>query len=160
MNNFTAFIIFAAGAVAGSLGTLIYLRKYVNNHIEDQRCQLENEYEKKLNDQKMAFDRRKDAEKAMEDYNPDTSKPYRINEEQFEENPVFDSDSLTLYKNNVLVYDYNNDVVDDVDELIGLSNIPDSDYANDMFWICNEQREMYYEITISNEEYKLDDDDG
>ena len=61
----------------------------------------------------------------------------------------------------MLVYDYNDEVVKDIDSLIGIGNIPDRNtYDNDMFWVRNPVLEKDFEISMSDEEYKSDEDES
>lgn len=160
--NSTYFVVFAAGVAVGVVTTMMYLRKYTRNVIEDNKIQLEEEYNQKLKQQEeKSGDIQKEAEKAMNNYSLDNNKPFTITEDEFEEIVTYDSDSLTLYKDNVLVYDYNDEVVKDIDSLIGIGNIPDrSTYDNDMFWVRNPVLEKDFEISMSDEEYKSDEDES
>ena len=160
--NSTYFVVFAAGVAVGVVTTIMYLRKYTRNVIEDNKIQLEEEYNQKLKQQEeKSGDIQKEAEKAMNNYSLDNNKPFTITEDEFEEIVTYDSDSLTLYKDNVLVYDYNDEVVKDIDSLIGIGNIPDRNtYDNDMFWVRNPVLEKDFEISMSDEEYKSDEDES
>jgi hypothetical protein len=146
MNNA---LIFSFGAVFGSIVTLFAVRKYVNTKIEEEKERIQKEADDVMiervekNKQKLQAD----YEEALKQYRNE-DKPYRITEEEFD-SIDFDTESLTLYKNNVLVYDANDEKVDDIDELIGRNNIPDMTKESiEAFYIRNPQKKMDYEINI------------
>lgn len=146
MNNV---VIFGFGAVIGSIITLFAVRKYVNQRIADETERIQRECDDEM-DERVEKNKQKlqaDYEEALKQYR-DEDKPYRITADEFD-NIDFDTESLTLYKNNILVYDTNDEKVDDIDELIGMNNIPDMTKESiEAFYIRNPQKKMDYEINI------------
>lgn len=97
--------------------------------------------------------------------------PYVITPEEFGELYDYEKVSLTYYKDGVLTDD-NDDVIDDVDVVIGVDSLDHfGEYEDDSVYVRNDQRMCDYEILLDNRTYSeamkqekpylhQDDDDG
>lgn len=84
----------------------------------------------------------------------DVKTPYIIPPEKFGTEDDYDEITLIYYQDGVLAYDSNDEVVEDVDELVG----PDAlgsfgEYEDDSVYVRNEGHKTDYEILLSLKEY-------
>lgn len=75
-------------------------------------------------------------------------KPYIISYEQFEEFSNYSSSLLTYYKDGFLT-DINNNIIDNVDEIVGEENLEHLDNSDlEVLYVRNDKLKCDYEITL------------
>lgn len=80
-------------------------------------------------------------------------RPYVISPEEFGENEEYERISLTYYSNNVLT-DENDDVIEDVDETVGVDSLTHfGEYEEDSVFVRNDARRCDYEILLDQRSY-------
>lgn len=81
------------------------------------------------------------------------SKPYVISPEEFGEFEEYEKISLTYYSNNILA-DENNEVIEDVEETIGVDSLTHfGEYEDDSVFVRNDARKCDYEILLDQRSY-------
>lgn len=81
------------------------------------------------------------------------NKPYVISPEEFGEFDEYEKISLTYYSNNVLA-DENDEVIDDVEETIGVDSLTHfGEYEDDSVFVRNDARKCDYEILLDQRSY-------
>lgn len=81
-------------------------------------------------------------------------KPYVIPPEEFDELDGYNAISLTYYADEVLADDQMN-IIDDVDEIIGLDSLSHfGEYEDDSVFVRNDKLKSDYEILLDNKTYK------
>lgn len=87
---------------------------------------------------------------------PVCKKPYVVTPDDFASLPGFDTDSFHYYNNDIISND-NNEIVDDVEQILGLSILEVKDqfgiYEDDSVYIRNERLKCDYEVLLENEDY-------
>lgn len=79
--------------------------------------------------------------------------PYVISPEEFGEFEEYEKISLTYYSNNVLA-DENDDVVEDVEETVGIESLTHfGEYEEDSVFVRNDARKCDYEILLDQRSY-------
>lgn len=145
MNNV---VIFGGGVIIGALIALFSVRKYVKQKLNDETERIHKDAEDDIMAATKAQKEKLQAEyeEALKQYRSD-DKPYRITADEFD-SADFDTESLTMYKNNVFIYDANDEKIENVDEIIGVKNIPNLSEGVEAFYIRNPKKQMDYEINI------------
>ena len=81
------------------------------------------------------------------------SKPYVISPEEFGEFEEYEKVSLTYYSNNILA-DENDEVIEDVEETIGVDSLTHfGEYEDDSVFVRNDSRKCDYEILLDQRSY-------
>lgn len=81
------------------------------------------------------------------------NEPYIIPPEAFGELEEYDTISLTYYSNNVLA-DENDDVIEDVEETVGVESLTHfGEYEDDSVFVRNDVRKCDYEILLDQRSY-------
>lgn len=94
----------------------------------------------------------KDASEKKEDKKVEHT-PYVISPEEFGEFEEYEKISLTYYSNNVLA-DENDDVIEDVEETIGVETLTHfGEYEEDSVFVRNDARKCDYEILLDQRSY-------
>ena len=84
-----------------------------------------------------------------------SKKPFIIPPEEFDDNPDYDKETLTLYADGVLT-DIYDDVIDedDIDDLVGKESLGHfGEYEDDCVYVRNEDQKTDYEILRDNRKY-------
>ena len=105
------------------------------------------EYAAKIKEAKYALDQF-DEEKAKEggDESMDTSKPYVISPEEFDELDDYEIRSFTYYEDGTLVDD-NGFIVENIDEMVGLDSLKTfGEYEDDSVFVRNDDLKTDFEI--------------
>lgn len=83
----------------------------------------------------------------------DVEKPYVISPEEFGEMANYESVSLTYYADGVLT-DENDEVVDDIDDLVGAESLTTfGQYEDDSVFVRDDRRKIDYEILADLRKY-------
>lgn len=145
MNNL---FIFGSGIVVGAVIALFSVRKYAKQKINEAEEKAHKEAEedilKTTTEQKERL--QKEFEEALKEYRNE-DEPYRITSDEFDSS-TFDTESITMYKNGVFVWNVNDEQIKNVDDIIGNKNIPKSSEGLEAFYIRNPEKQMDYEINI------------
>lgn len=81
------------------------------------------------------------------------STPYVISPEEFGEFEEYEQISLTYYADNILA-DENDDVIEDVDETVGVESLTHfGEYEDDSVFVRNDVRRCDYEILLDQRPY-------
>ena len=81
------------------------------------------------------------------------TRPYVISPDEYGDNDDYEQISLTYYSNNVLT-DENDDVIDDVDETVGIDSLTHfGEYEDDSVFVRNDERRCDYEILLDQRPY-------
>lgn len=84
----------------------------------------------------------------------DVDRPYRIDQDEYDTLDDYESEELLYYSDGVLA-DYYGDIVDDVDDMVGLDNLKilmeDDDV--DSVYIRNDSRRFDYEVLLDLRPY-------
>lgn len=82
-----------------------------------------------------------------------TDKPYIIPPEDFGDYPDYETISLTYYNDKVLTDEYN-EIVDDIDDLIGEDSLNHfGEYEDDSVFVRNDALKVDYEILLDSANY-------
>jgi len=171
------FIMFVAGAAVGSLATWYYvktkyeqiandeiaeMREYVNskyNKTESTTTEFsiseeeKAEYEEML--KKSGYTNYADATANTEEEEmDDTREPYVIMPDQFSEYADYDTISLTYYADGVLASDDTDEIIEDVDDVVGEDSLNHfGEFEDDSVYVRNDERKCDYEILRDNRTY-------
>ena len=84
----------------------------------------------------------------------DTDKPYQISPDEFGNDNEYECVYLTYYEDGVLVYDAEDEEVEDVGEIVGFDFFKYfGTYEDDIVWIRNDVTRCDYEITADHRNY-------
>lgn len=87
----------------------------------------------------------------------DKSKPYIIRPDEFDEMEDYDTISFMYYKENDILADENDDVVEDVEDTVGLDFSKHfGEFEDDSVYIRNDKYKIDYEILLSERNYEED----
>lgn len=79
--------------------------------------------------------------------------PYIISPDDFGAEEDYDTNSLTYYADEILVYD-NDDIVEDIEDLIGADSLTHfGEYEEDAVFVRNERLKCDYEILVDKRNY-------
>lgn len=80
-------------------------------------------------------------------------RPYVISPDEYGENEEYERISLTYYSNNILT-DENDDIIEDVDETVGIDSLTHfGEYEDDSVFVRNDARRCDYEILLDQSPY-------
>ena len=83
-----------------------------------------------------------------------TDRPYIIPPEDFGDYPDYETISLTYYNDKVLTDEYN-EIVDDIDDLIGEDSLNHfGEYEDDSVFVRNDALKVDYEILLDPANYR------
>ena len=84
---------------------------------------------------------------------PFVEKPYVISPEEFGEFEEYEKISLTYYANQILT-DENDEIVDDVEEIVGFDSLTHfGEYEDDSVFVRNDRLKCDYEILLDQNNY-------
>ena len=82
-----------------------------------------------------------------------TDRPYVISPDEFGDYPDYETISLTYYNDKVLTDEYN-EIVDDIDDLIGEDSLNHfGEYEDDSVFVRNDALKVDYEILLDSANY-------
>lgn len=82
-----------------------------------------------------------------------TDRPYVISPDEFGDYPDYETISLTYYNDKVLTDEYN-EIVDDIDDLIGEDSLNHfGEYEDDSVFVRNDSLKVDYEILLDSANY-------
>ena len=82
-----------------------------------------------------------------------TDRPYVISPDEFGDYPDYETISLTYYNDKVLTDEYN-EIVDDIDDLIGKDSLNHfGEYEDDSVFVRNDALKVDYEILLDSANY-------
>lgn len=83
-----------------------------------------------------------------------TTNPYPISPDDFGEFDDYGNVGLLYYNDGVLVEDMTNDVIDDIDNIIGRESLKHvGEYEDDVLYVRNDELKTDYEVIFKNENY-------
>lgn len=160
---------FIFGAAAGSLATWRYVKgKYeqiAQEEIDSVKCAFEkregkikeempevHEYEKVLDENGYTNYSNRDAGQEKEE-DDSMDRPYVIPPEEFGQIESYETISLTYYADMVLADD-NDELVEDVDNIVGLDSLGHfGEYEDDSVFVRNDRLKCDYEILLDNRKF-------
>ena len=167
-------IIFVAGAAIGSFATWKYVKTKYERFANEEIAEMREYYtsrgkraEVETVDDAMSEEDKKEyneliekngytnyAEKEEEEEMDDTREPYVIMPDQFSELADYDTISLTYYADGVLASDDTDEIIENVDELIGEDSLNHfGEFEDDSVYVRNDERKCDYEILRDNRTY-------
>ena len=167
-------IIFVAGAAIGSFATWKYVKTKYERIANEEIAEMREYYASKGKrtevgtvDDAMSEEDKKEynellknngytnyAEKEEEEEMDDTREPYVIMPDQFSELADYDTINLTYYADGVLASDDTDEIIDNVDELIGEDSLNHfGEFEDDSVYVRNDERKCDYEILRDNRTY-------
>lgn len=176
MSKITNLLIFASGAAIGSAVTWKLLKtKYeliAREEIESVKEAFSKRYSAKEESTEEVDDARAKADAAKEKPSLDTyasvvqglgyadneeeedmERPYVISPDEFGEIHDYETVSLTYFNDKVLVDD-NNDLIEDVDDIVGLDSLNRfGEYEDDSVFVRNDRLKTDYEILYDMRNY-------
>lgn len=171
MSKFSGFVIFTAGIAIGSISTWQYAkRKYeqlAEEEIESVKAAFsrkkENVFNKVEQEAKVAAKSMNNFAKVMkkegytnysEKKGVDLKMPYVIAPDNFGELDDFETVSLTYYSGDDILADEEDEIVENIDELIGSDALNSfGEYEDDSVFVRNEELKCDYEILLDNRKY-------
>lgn len=158
MDILNKLLIFAAGIAIGSAVTWNYLTRVQEEEFEED---IEEEEEEELTPAGKLYDGdviryskilKKESYKEEEEEDDDMNKPYVIPPEEFDDND-YETESLTLYADGVLVNVYGNPI-EDVDRLVGKESLTHfGEYEDDSVFVRNDELKTDFEILLDTRRY-------
>lgn len=123
------------------------------------------EYTKKIKDQSYTNysteekpKEKKSGRYPWEEVEAKKNQPYVISPEDFadgvDENDDFEQINLTLYADGILAEDSNNEIIDNVEDVVGDALDHIGDYEDDAVHVCNKKLKTFYEILVDERSYK------
>lgn len=175
MNKLTSFMIFITGVVVGSLVTWQYAKKTYEQEVFSKRERVgEEDTDGSVAEVKVTKTKEKPSivdytaklrEHGYTDYSDvsagneekgkvdHVNEPYIIPPEEFGESDEYEKISLTYYADKVLVDD-NDDIIDNVDEIVGLDFLNHfGEYEDDSVFVRNDELQCDYEILLDLRKY-------
>lgn len=162
MDILNKLLIFAAGIAIGSAVTWNYLTRVREDDYEDEpeeECAETKEDDEEslhpistttLTNYSNILKANNYVEKKEEDEN--MNKPYVIPPEEFDDND-YETESLTLYADGVLVNVYGNPI-EDVDRLVGKESLTHfGEYEDDSVFVRNDELKTDFEILLDTRRY-------
>ena len=163
---FINFMTFAFGAAIGSAVTWKLLKTTYSKIAQEEIDSVREMYRKKLSDSTESIEDGTDEEEPMDidvsdsicldnGYRPNyeeeggsksMKRPYVISPDEFGENDDYDVISFSYYEDGILTDDAN-EVVDDIDSIIGLESLEHfGEYEDDSVFVRNDEVRVDYEI--------------
>lgn len=100
------------------------------------------------------YARKKENNKQEEDDEDMPVEPYIIEPDDFDAVDGYDVEFLTLYADGKLAYDFDNELVDDIDGMIGKDNLDHmGEFEEGLLHVRNEEMMTDFEITYDQNEY-------
>lgn len=165
MNNVVVFI---AGAVVGATAAYLYLKQKYSKQLDSEISIFSDEMDKlrailkKTKDEKKSeVNEEQKAEDIMADYAATTNAnaPYTISDDEYSNENGYETERLTMFKNNVLMRNTNGEVIEDIDGLLGMANLSKKgEYDEDMLYVRNPETGFDYAIQFIDEEYDNEED--
>ena len=174
------FLMFAVGAVIGSAATWKFVKtkyeriaqeeidsvkeRYAKRAESDENIEkLESGLKKTIDNMQKQIDAYEHANLvtaagytnyAKADTVPNVDKPYIIDAEEYDELEDYEAEELLYYADGVLA-DYYGNIVDDVDDMVGLDNLErvGKEDEEDSLHVRNDSRKCDYEILLDLREY-------
>ncbi len=178
MNKATGAFIFLAGVAAGAVGTWFIIKKKYEELADaeiasvkeaygrrtavvlDETSSESNDkdkpdlmtfYKDKIKDEGYTNYSEKPSDKSESEEDKKMKKPHVISYKEFEESD-FESIPLTYYADNVLADD-DDEVINNVDEIIGNINVPHEFGDDDCIYVANDKLKTVYEICRDRRKY-------
>ena len=181
MSKITNLLIFASGAAIGSAVTWKLLKTKYEQIAREEIESVKEVFSKRYSDKEESTEEVDDArakadaakekpdisayaatvrnmgytneEESAEEEEEDMDRPYVISPDEFGENPDYETVSLTYFNDKVLVDD-NNDLVEDVDDIVGLDSLNSfGEYEDDSVFVRNDRLKTDYEILYDMRDY-------
>lgn len=158
----SALLAFAAGAAVGSFITWRCVKNYYEQIAEDEINSVREVFQKREKEpvrsrSKVEMDEygEKLQECGYSESKDDSleKRPYVISPSEFGDIDEYAKISLTYYSNNVLA-DENDEIVEDVDETVGIDSLTHfGEYEDDSVFVRNDARRCDYEILLDQRSY-------
>lgn len=115
------------------------------------------EEEKYINYSSMSEEKETETETTenVEEPSEDTNKPYVIEPDDFDTIDGYSTVSLTWYDGDNLLADDNDEVIVDVEDVIGFESLNHfGDYEDDCVFVRNDRLKIDYEVLLDNRNYR------
>lgn len=159
MNNGTTALAFMLGAACGAFVTWRILKKKYEQLAQEAEEEVRDYYARKTEHEKIltseGYVTAESAEKKEEGRaeRMTESKPYVIRPDEFDELDDYDVESLTYWSDGVLTDD-NDDVIENVDEIVGIDSLTHfGEFEDDSVFVRNDRLKCDYEILIDYRAY-------
>lgn len=178
MNKSTNFISFIFGGLMGSVATWYFIKRKYEKIAEDEiesvrqafrddmeqiekklEDEMDSKYSKKINDTILKTMEYKTSDEEFNRVNDATNKnnfpaPYVIKPEDFGEFDNYEQISLIYYKGDNVLCDEMNELVDDVEETVGVDSLEHfGEYEDDAVYVRNDIHKCDYEILADSRKY-------
>ena len=181
MSNTNVFLAFAAGAAAGSITTWFLVKSKYEQIAQEEIDSVKEAFSKKATPVETENNAAAKAEPKEEKpgimeyaallrergYIKNTSstenekereafmeKPYIISPEEFGEFDDYEKISLTYYSKDEILTDENDEIVDDVDDIVGIEALNHfGEYEEDSVFVRNDRLKCDYEILLDLDSY-------
>lgn len=163
------FLLFAAGALIGSVVTSMYFKSKYEVIEEEETIEKPDESQIDISEKEPKI--AEEAEKIIRDYHTESNSkevkepvviieeddgmegPYVISPDEFDENG-YETVSLTYYADGVLTDEMDN-IIDDIDEVIGEESLEHfGEFEEDSVFVRDDDKEIDYEILKDLRNYR------
>ena len=165
-------IIFAAGAAIGTGVTYVLTKKKYERIAQEEITDIRKMYQDRMDNLREAEETvrenldalQKASDSAREclskidkkvEQVDEKKRPTLIDYSEFGEDENYEKVTLMFYRDKVLATDDTDEIIENVDEIVGEENLKafDNAYEEDAIYIRNDERQTYYEILESLNDY-------